>query len=278
MGNNGGVRWSFVGVLVGVAFTCAWLASGGWLLERTVLRPDLSGEHAVAVMSDDAVRGQFAAFVAAATAEGMYPGDPNAPARVLATVDLVLTIPAGAELTAPTLTEIHSRLIGETEGPVQLSPQLLAQLVRDERAAALAPAAIVVPRIGALDTADRVLSLIVPIAAVAAVVLIILVALTRPERDVLVRTSGLGLLVLALIVVLFRHVVAGYVPPVLEESIWAEVPAVAARAQLLGTLLIAGGLAVVGLVLVLAAGRTGRRRRRSAPTSSYRYREQYRWS
>lgn len=272
------MRWSFVGVLVGVAFTCAWVAGGGWLLDRTVMRPELSGEQAVDVMADDAVRGQFAAIVTAATAEGMYPGDPNAPVRVLSTVDLVLTIPAGAELAAPTLVEIHSRLIGASDGPVVLSPQLLAQLVRDERAAGLAPAAIVVPRIGALEATDRVLTPVVLVAAIAAVVLFGLVALTRPERDVLARATGLGLLVLALVVVLFRHVLPGYVPPVLEDSIWAQVPAVAARSQLIGTLVLAAGLAVVGLVLVLIAGRTGRRRRRTAPTNSYRYREQYRWS
>jgi hypothetical protein len=272
------MRWSFVGVLVGVAFTCAWLAGGGWLLERTALRPALSGEEAVAVMSADAVRGQFAATITSATAEGMYPGDPNAPARVLATVDLVLSIPAGAELAAPTLVEIHSRLIGDSEGPVEIDPALLAQLVRDERAGALAPAVIDVPRLGALHATDRLLDLVVPIAAIAAGVLFVLVALTRPDRDVLARTAGLGLLVLALMVVLCRHVLPGYVPQALDDSIWAQVPAVAARAQLFGTALIAGGLAVVGLLLLLLAGRTGRSRRWSTPVNTYRYREQHRWS
>lgn len=272
------MRWSFVGVLVGLAFACAWLALGSWMLDRTVLHPPISGAEAVAVLADPAVRDEFASLVTGATAAGMYPGDPNAPARVRATVELVLAVPEGAAFAAPTLVGIHERLIGATDGSVEISPEDLALIVRDERAGALSPATVDVETIGVLDTTDRVVRLVLPVAAVAAGVLLALVALTRPDRSVLARTSGLGLLVAALTVALFRYVVPVFVTPALDDSAWARVPALAAQARLTSTLAITGALAVAGLALLLVAGRMGRSRRWSTPVSTYRYREQHRWS
>lgn len=272
------MRWSLIGVMVGVAFACAWLALGGWLLDRTVLNPSISGDEAAAVFADQLVRDEFAGVVTTATAGGMHPGDPNAAARVAATVDLVLTIPEGAEFAAPTLVGIHERLIGAAEGPLLIDPVALAQIVRDERAGGLAPASITVERIAALEITDRVVGTLVPIAAIATAVLLALVALTRPDRDVLARTAGFALLIGALTVVLFRYVVPAFVTPALDDSTWAHVPSLAAQARLRGTLALSALLAVVGGALLFVAGRMGRSRRWSTPVSTYRYREQHRWS
>jgi hypothetical protein len=272
------VRRPIAGPLFAIAFGCACIAIGGWLLQRTMLSPESTRESAAAIMSDTALRSDFGRLIAGGTADAMYPGDTNAPIRVLATVEQVLAIPAGADLTADVLADVHAHLVGHSDAPVAVSPAQLVQIVRDERAAVLPPLPLDVPRVGALAVTDSVLDLLVPIAAIAALVFFILCLLTRPEADVLARSMGIGLMVVAAVVFVFGYVVPAFVPTVLDDSIWAHIPASNAKASLTGMFVVTLLLALIGLGLYGLSTRMGRRSRWSAPISTYRYREERRWS
>lgn len=272
------MRRPLAGLLFAIAFGCLCLALGGWLLQRSVLSPDASRDAAADVMLDPTLRAEFAQVVTDGTAAGMYPADPNAPIRVLATVEQVLTIPAGAALTADVLADAHARLVGETEAPVAITPGQLVQIVRDEHAAVLPALVLDVPRLGALATTASILDVLVPIGAIAALVFFVLCLITRPDGDVLARSVGIGLLVVAAVVFLFDYVVPAFVTPLLDDSVWARIPAAAAKAGLVGTTIVSLVIAAVGGLLLMLSTRMGRRTRWSTPVSTYRYREERRWS
>jgi hypothetical protein len=132
--------------------------------------------------------------------------------------------------------------------------------------------------LGALATTDTALDWVVPIAALAAVVFFVLCLLAHPEKAALVRTLGIGLVVLAALTVLFGWVIPSFVPALLTDSPWAEIPAGLAdgsRTLILGTALLLTG---AGIACLAAAGRMGRSRRWSTPVSTYRYRDERSWS
>jgi hypothetical protein len=278
IGNNVTVRRPIAGLLFAIAFGCACVAVGGWLLQRTVLSPQRIGDSAAEMMQDAELRNEFSQLIVAGTAEAMYPGDTNAPIRVLATVDQVLSIPAGAHLAADVFADAQAHLVGRTEAPVLVSPAQLVQIVRDERAAVVPAMVLDVPQVGTWSAIDSVLDLLVPIAAIAALVFFVLCLLTRPEADVLARSVGIGLMVMAGVVFVFGFVIPAFVPPLLDDSLWSRLTAAAAQSHLTGTMVMTLVLAAIGIGLYTMSTRMGRRSRWSAPISTYRYREDRRWS
>ena len=89
---------------------------------------------------------------------------------------------------------------------------------------------------------------------------------------------GLGLLVMAALVLLFAYVIPKLVPTLLTDSVYARIPQRLADQALPWTiasvLVLTGG----GLALFAASSRMGRGRRWSTPVSTYRYREERNWS
>ena len=272
------MRRPIAGLLFAIAFGCACVALGGWLLQRTVLSPQGVADSAAEIMQDAALRNEFSQLIVAGTAEGMYPGDTNAPIRVLATVDQVFSIPAGAHLAADVFADAQAHLVGRSEAPVVVSPTQLVQIVRDERAAAVQAMVLDVPRVATWSAIDSVLDLLVPIAAIAALVFFVLCLLTRPDGDVLARSGGIGLMVMAGVVFVFGFVIPAFVPPLLDDSLWSRLSAAAAEASITTVVVVTLVLAAIGIGLYTLSGRMGRRSRWSAPISTYRYREERRWS
>jgi branched-subunit amino acid ABC-type transport system permease component len=129
-----------------------------------------------------------------------------------------------------------------------------------------------------LAAVDGVLGWLVPISAIVALVFVVLTFLARPERAPLLRTLGIGLVALAALAIVFSYVIPKFLPPVLDESPWARVPARMADDSLGLTLFASFVLAAAGLVLFLASTRMGRTKRWSTPVSTYRYREERSWS
>ena len=281
VGHNGRVRRSFAGLFFGVAFLCACLSISGFLLQRTAFSPDNTRDAAGVVLGDTAVKREVIRIVVDATTEALADpatGSPLTRAQVNDIVIQVVEHPEGAALLGDLLGDAHARLIGASDEPVQITGPQLVQIVRDERAAVLPPVTIDVPELGVLATARTVTDWVVPIAAIAAVVFLLLCFLAHPERSAMLRTLGLGLVVLAALVLVFGYVLPKVVPPLLTDSRWAGVaPPLADDA--LGFLI---GLAVVlvaaGLALFAGSARMGRNRRWSTPVSTYRYREERSWS
>lgn len=266
------------GLLFGIAFACACVAISGFLLERTAFSPSHTYDSADVVLRNDLVRDELVRTISDATVGQISGGDAGQAAVIAGNIQLVASTTAGSEILAEVLRDAHAHLIGQDDAPVEITPQQLVQVVRDERAAVLPPVAIDVPRVGALAGVDTALDWVVPAAAIAAVVFFVLCLLAHPERPALVRTLGIGLVVLAALTVLFGWVVPAFVPPLLTDSAWAEIPAGLADGSLaltLGTTLVLAG---AGLACLAAAGRMGRSRRWSSPVNVHRYREERRWS
>jgi hypothetical protein len=278
MGHNGPVRRSFAGLLFGVAFAFACLAISGFLLHRTAFSPSRTSGEAASILQDEEVQREAIAVVADATADQMYPGDPTGAALVRQNITIVASTPAGAPLFGQMLTDAHAVLIGEVAGPVVVTPDQLVQITRDERASVLPPLQVVVPTIGSLELIDGVLGWLVPVSGVAAIVFLVLCFLARPERGALLRTLGIGLVALAALAIIFSYVLPKFIPPLLDDSAWARIPALMADAGLGRTLFAAFVLAGAGLALFMASTRMGRSRRWSTPVSTYRYREERSWS
>lgn len=272
------VRRSLAGLLFGIAFAFASLAISGLLLQRAAFSPEGTGVRAEAILQDDEVQLEAVRVVSDATADQMYPGDPTSAAVVRQNVATVASLPAGAPLFADMLSDVHAVLIGDVDGPVVVPPAQLVEITRDERAAALPPLRVEVPRVGVLATTDALLGWLVPLAAVVAVVFSVLCFLARPERGALLRSLGIGLVVLAALSIVFGYVIPAYLPPVLDESPWVRVPSLVAEARLGRVLAGAFLLAAIGLALFAASTRMGRSKRWSTPVSTYRYREERSWS
>jgi hypothetical protein len=274
----GTVRRSLAGLLFGIAFAFACLTVSGYLLQRSAFTPDRAADAAATVLQDEEVQRLAISVVADATADQMYPGDPTGSAIIRQNITLVASLPLGAEVYASVLADVHSVLIGERDGPVVVEPEQLVLITRDERAATLPPLSIEVPRLGVLAAVDGVLGWLVPISAIVALVFVVLTFLARPERAPLLRTLGIGLVALAALAIVFSYVIPKFLPPVLDESPWARVPARMADDSLGLTLFASFVLAAAGLVLFLASTRMGRTKRWSTPVSTYRYREERSWS
>jgi hypothetical protein len=278
LGQNDRVRRSVAGLLFGIAFALACIAVSGFLLLRTAFSPQNTFDSADVVLDDSAVRDELVRVVSEATVAQLSGGDPAQAATIEDNIALVADTEPGAAILAEVLRDAHAHLIGQDDSPVQITPQQLVQVVRDERAAALPPITLDVPRVGVLATMDDVLRWLVPVSAIAAIVIFVLCLLAHPEKSALLRTLGFGLVVLAALTIIFGWVVPTAVPPLLDDSPWTHIPPSLATASVgltLGAaLLLAGG----GLALLAAAGRMGRSRRWSTPVNTYRYRDERRWS
>ncbi len=274
----GAVRRSLAGLLFGIAFAFSCVAISGFMLQRTAFDPAATARASDVVLGDTAIHDELVKLISNATASQMYPGDTLAAAQVRENVSFVAGTKPGAELLAVILRDAHERLIGRSDDPVQITPAQLVEVVRDERAAVLPAVTLPVPRIGALAVADDVLHWLVPISAIVAVVFFALCFMAHPERAALVRTLGIGLVGLAAMLVVFAFVVPRFVPPLLDDSAWARIPPRLADDALPLTVGAALLLLGAGLGLFVSSNRMGRGRRWSTPVSTYRYREERRWS
>ena len=277
---------------------CACVAISGFVLQRTAFSPSNTESSAGVVLGDAAVEQELVDRIAVAAAPQIPPGGiPGAagqptPQNVSDFITQhVLNTGEGTELLSGILRNAHAKLIGDecvaredgsaacdAEGNPQITGQQMVQIVRNESVAGVEPIVLEVETVGALEVAKNITRWLVPILAFAALAFLVLCFLAHPERAALIRTLGLGLLVLAALILLFAYVIPKLVPTLLTDSVWARIPPRLADDSLpltLGAvLLLTGG----GLALFVASSRMGRSRRWSTPVSTYRYREERNWS
>lgn len=272
------VRRSLAGVLFGLAFACACIAISGFILEQTAFSPRNTYDSADVVLEDDVVRNEMVRAISSATVAQISGGDAGQAAVINSNIELVASTTAGSKILAQLLRDSHAHLIGQSEAPVQVTPAQLVEITRDQRAATLSTVTLDVPRVAALSTADEVLDWLVPISGLAAIVMLLLCLAAHPERPALVRSLGIGLMVLAGLTVVAGWLVPAYVPPLLSDSPWARIPASLAAGAVPVVLGLALVLAGFGFALFVISSRMGPRRRWSTPVSTYRYREDRSWS
>ena len=274
IGKTAQVRRTLAGLLFGFAYLCAAIAVSGYLLQRTAFDPGRTADLADVVLEDPAITSTLSNVIADATSQALGAPDKQAVRDLVAQV---AKTPGGAALFADVLHDSHAHLIGEQTEPVQITAQQMVQIVRNEAVGNLPPITLPVPKVAALDVLRRILDLLVPIAAVAAIGLAIVGFSTHPERGVLFRSLGFGLILLAVLVTVLGYLVPRFAVPALSDSAWARVPAQLADDSL--SLIIAVDLLLIGggLALLAGSGMLQRRRRWSSPVSTYRYSEERRW-
>ena len=274
IGKTADVRRTLAGLLFGFAYLCAALAVSGYLLQRTAFDPERTADLADVVLADPAITSTLSNVIADATAEALGAPDKQAVRNLVAQV---AKTPGGAALFAEVLHDSHAHLIGEQTEPVQITAQQMVQIVRNEAVGNLPPITLPVPKVGALDIMRRILDFLVPITAIGAVGLAIVGFTTHPERGVLFRSLGFGLILLAVLVTVLGYLIPRFAVPALNDSSWARVPARLADDSL--PLIIAVDLLLIGagLALLAGSGMLQRRRRWSSPVSTYRYSEERRW-
>ena len=278
IGKTAGVRRALAGLLFGVAYVCASLAIGGWLLQRTAFSPDRTSSVATDVLADPQIRAQVVDLVADATAARLG----VTTEQVRSQVDALVTSPQTADAMSQEMSKIlhdaHAHLIGEQRDPVTITDTEMRDIVRNDVVIGLPAVTLPVPEVGVLSTTRRVLTWLVPVAAIAAGVLGLLGLTTHPDRPALLRSLGFGMLLLAVLITVLGYVVPRFAVSAINKSPWARVPGKLADDALplvvaLDFVLIGGGVA-----LLVGSGLVRRRRRWGAPVNTYRYREERTWS
>ena len=273
------MRRTIAGLLFSLAYACACLSIAGFLLQRTAFDPENTREAADVVLQDSAIRSALSSFVAEAAAPTVATQVPGMDAAQLtARVDQIAITPGGAALMGDIIHDAHAHMIGDQEGPVEITGDQLARATRIEAAAAVPAVELPVPRIGLLVVLDTILGVMLPITAIGALVLLGIGFSAHPERSALLRSLALALLSLAVLVALMGYLVPKFLLPVFDDSPWAKVPAILADDSI--PLLVALDLLLVGVALAIlaATGATRRRSRWSSPVNTYRYTEERRWS
>ncbi len=270
------VRRTLAGLLFGLAYACASLSIAGFLLQRSAFDPDNSADAADVILGDSELKAELVGFISDSVI-GQLDGTVD-PATIRANVAAVADLPEGQKLLATIIHDAHAHMIGDQEGPVQITGPQLVGIVRDERAAVLPTLILPVPKVTPLAIANHTLDWLLPIALIATIAFAFLGFTAHPERGALLRSLALGLLLFALLALILGYLVPKFLVPALSDSVWAHIPARLADDSL--PLLIGLELMLVGSALALFAG-TGmmqRRRRWSTPVSTYRYNEERRWS
>ena len=269
------VRRSLAGLLFGLASIAASLAVSSFWLRYTAFSPSRTHDAVSAVLEDKDIRNEVAKLITEATA-AQLPEIP--PVQLQENILQVLNKSAGAKLLADIVSQAHARLIGERKEPVQITPQQLVEIVRDQRAYALPALTLPVPKVAALSVMRQVLKWLVPIAGGIAVLLIVLGFAAHPEKPELMHSLAFLLFGIALLLIVIGFVIPAFVVPLFTDNVWVGALPRLANDSLPMLLVLALLLCGGGLACLIGATASKRRDRWSQPIRRTSYREERRWS
>jgi hypothetical protein len=269
------VRRSLAGLLFGLASIAASLAVSSFWLQYTAFSPGHTRGAVAAVLEDKDIKNEVAKLIADATA-AQFPEIP--PVQLQQNIVDNLNKGAGAKLLADTVSEAHARLIGERKEPVQITPQELVEIVRDERAFVVPAFTLPVPEVGPLSVMRQVLKWLVPIAGGIAVLLIVLGFAAHPEKPELMHSLAFLLFGIALLLIIIGYVIPAFVVPLFTDNVWVGALPRLANDSLPMLLVLALLLCGGGLACLIGATASKRRDRWSQPIRRTSYREERRWS
>jgi hypothetical protein len=243
------VRRAFASIVLGVGLLCGSLTLAIWWVRQTVMEPSRTREVADVLIAETDIRNEVASQIGDQL--GAQLGVDPATVTGLANEALQRTdiIPLFATL----LSEAHSRLIGETSGPVVLDPSIAAQVLGDERAALLPPVTFDVPTIEPLHSARRSIEGVIQAGLVFAVGFTLSGLVMHPSKPAALRTIGIWLLGASVLQLLIGFVVPVLLVPELWSSPWADLVGETARAATSGLVAVLVVLAAGGIVCLLVA-------------------------
>ena len=261
---------SLAGVLFLVASIAFALGAGGWWMQRIVFTPDGTGDSAAAILKEPDIRQEINAVVTGATSPVI--GRSLADLGSFLETD-ILSTRAGGVMMAPTMEEIHNRIIGRRDdSPVTLTGTEMIDIVRDQKAGEASTVTLPIQPIGTLKTTRMMLGWMNPISAAIGAIALLLGIFTRPERRDVLRGLGEFGLAMAASMLLFGYLLPVHMLTAIDNSTWTHaIPPLALR-----TLPVVLGSAAIfaagGFALVMASTSGGKRRQWSTPMSAGRYR------
>lgn len=252
-----------------VAAVAISIAAGAWWMQRIVFTPDATRATAAAVLAEPDIRLDINSLVSAQTSLVL-----DRPITEISTLveTQVLSTRAGALMMAPIIEQLHERIIGERDDPVEITGVQMVEIVRDQRAADAPTVTMPVDPIGTLVTMRTVLRWLMLIGAGLALVMFLLGVITRPERRDVLRGLGELALGLAGAMLVFGYFLPVHMMTAIDNQTWTHaVPRLAMRTLpvVLGSIVV---FALGGAALILASTRGGQRRQWSTPLSVARYR------
>ena len=252
-----------------VAAVAISIAGGAWWMQRIVFTPDATRATAAAILEEPDIRLDINALVSAASS----PVVGRSITEISTEVETqVLTTRAGALMMAPIIEQLHERIIGLRDEPVEITGVQMIDIVRDQRAAEAPTVTMPVDPIGTLDTMRSVLGWLALIGGALGLIMFLLGVVTRPDRRDILR--GLGELALALAgsMVVFGYFLPVHMMTAIDNQTWTHaIPNLAMRTLpvVLGSIAV---LAASGAILILTSASSGKRRQWSTPLSVARYR------
>ena len=252
-----------------VAAVAVSIAAGAWWMQRVVFTPDATRATAAAILSEPDIRLDINSLVSAASS----PVVGRTVGEIATEVEThVLTTRAGALMMAPIIEQLHARILGLRDEPVEITGVQMIEIVRDQRAADAPTVTMPVDPIGVLENMRSILRWLMLVGVPLGAVLFLLGVVTRPDRRDVLR--GLGELALALAgsMVVFGYVLPVHMLTAVDNQTWTHaVPRLATRTLpvVLGSIAV---LALAGAALILASTAGGKRRQWSTPLSVARYR------
>lgn len=252
-----------------VAAVAVSIATGAWWMQRIVFTPDATRATAAAILAEPDIRLDINTLVSAASA----PVVGRTIGEIATEVETqVLTTRAGALMMAPIIEQLHERIIGLRDEPVEITGVQMIEIVRDQRAADAPTVTMPVDPIGVLENMRSILRWLMLVGVPLGAALFLLGVATRPDRRDVLR--GLGELALALAgsMVVFGYFLPVHMLTAVDNQTWTHaVPRLATRTLpvVLGSIAV---LALAGAALILASTAGGKRRQWSTPLSVARYR------
>lgn len=268
------VRRTLGGLLLLVAGGLWALSISTLWLDRVAFSPSADTDNTFAIIADEDIRGQIATLVA--TVDGPTLG--MSPSALKITIEGLTARRAMATEMRFFVAEAHKVVIGDSEGPVEITGSEQVQIVRNESVALLDPIPLPVAKVGSLSLINTVTGWIWLVTGGAAIITMLIGLFLRPERGEFAFAFGLGCVATGVMIVFNGFIVPRVFLAQLSEDIWIDaIPRLANKDR--GATLV-GALVFLGIGALATFGTNGlrQRRQRSTPLATTRYREQERWT
>ncbi len=241
------MRRALATILLTLGLLCASVALSAWWVQRTAFDTSNTSAIAEAALQNPELRSDLARGIADRVAIELGVDH----AVVQSAAEATLVRPDIATLFSGVLRDIHSRLIGQSTGPVVIPADLVARAIGVPAAAQLADVTIDIPTFDALDTARTTLRDTIPVLIYAAVVLTVMGVVLHPRKSNALRIVGAWFLGASIVELLVAYGLPVLVLPALVDSPYAELVAEVDKATLgplVGVLVMLAGAGVGCLV------------------------------
>jgi hypothetical protein len=241
------VRRALGTILLTLGLLSASVALSAWWVQHTAFDTANTTTIAEAALQNPDLRADLARGIADRVSIELNVDH----ALVQSAADATLVRPEIATAFASVLRDVHSRLIGQTSGPVVVAPELVARAIGNPAAAQLQPVSIDIPTFDALDTTRKTLHNVVPILVYVAVVFTALGLLIHSNKPAALRTLGAWFLAASVFELVVAYALPVLVLPALVDSPYAELVAEVDKATLgplVGVLIMLAGAGIGCLV------------------------------